>query len=364
MEKYRMNEIRIIEFETEKKYIRDFINFSKKLYSKKYYVDSPSEIREILTGQHIFSKYFRAYPILAYKNEDVVARCLLTRYEKDDALYIGFFECIDDSEIAKSLFDYCEKKAKEWGYKKIIGPVDASFWIRYRMKLDHYEEQPYVGEPYNMGYYKRLFEENGLELKEKYTSTMYDKIPDNYHDRLLDGLHKRCKEKGYEIKSIKKSDYDRCIAEIYDLMTELYKGFPIFSTIDRGDFITYFDRYRHILDYRFVKMAYFNGKAIGFFIGIPDYHNHLYSINLGNLIKAVRDRGLKKRYALTYLGCLNDYKGLGFGITKDMIDELHETGSYSIGAFSHNGRVGKAFAKDLIMDTYTYGLFEKIINLE
>ena len=293
------------------------------------------------------------------KKIKLFGRFAITIYPNDNIAYLGFFECVDDSKVAKSLFEYCEKKAKEWGYSKIIGPVDASFWIRYRMKLDHFDEQPYVGEPYNKDYYKRLFEENGLELKEIYTSTMYDKIPDNYHDRLLDGLHKRCMEKGYEIKSIKKSDYDKCIAEICDLMIELYKGFPIFRTIERQDFIEYFDRYRHILDYRFVKMAYFNGKAIGFFVGIPDYHNHLYNITPGNLVRALRDRLSKKRYALTYLGCLNDYKGLGFAITKEMIDELHKTGSYSIGAFSHNGRVGKAFATDLILDTYTYGLFVK-----
>ena len=182
-----MNEIKIIAFKNEENYIKDFINFSKKLYPNKYYIDSPSEIREIITGEHIFSKYFKVYPVLAYENEKVVARCLLTRYENDDALYIGFFECVDDSNVAKSLFDYCEIKAKEWGYKKLIGPVDGSFWFRYRMKLDHFQEQPYVGEPYNKDYYRRLFEENGLQLKEIYTSTMYDRIPDNYHDRLLDG---------------------------------------------------------------------------------------------------------------------------------------------------------------------------------
>lgn len=357
-----MDNIKIIQFTDEERYIKDFISFPRKLYSKKFYVDSPSEIREILLGKHIFSKYFTPCPVLVYQNDKVVARCLLTRYENDEALYIGFFECVKDSAVAKKLFSYCEEKARQWGYKKIIGPVDASFWIRYRMKLDHFDKQPYVGEPYNKDYYQSLFEENGMVLKETYTSTMYDVVPDNYHDRLLDGLHKRCMERGYEIKSISKKDFNKCIEEICDLMTELYKGFPIFSTITKEDFVTYFDRYRHILDYRFVKMAYHEGKAIGFFVAIPDYHNHLYDINFVNLIKAAKDRISRKRYALTYLGCLNDYMGLGFAIAKEMMNELHETGSYSIGAFSHNGRVGRVFAKDLILDTYTYGLFEKEIE--
>ena len=42
--------------------------------------------------------------------------------------------------------------AKEHKFRKIIGPVDASFWLKYRLKINKFE-RPYTGEPYNKDYY-------------------------------------------------------------------------------------------------------------------------------------------------------------------------------------------------------------------
>ena len=50
-----------------------------------------------------------------------------------------------------------EKFAKENKYKRIVGPVDASFWLKYRMKINMFYKPPYTGEPYNKDYYYKLY---------------------------------------------------------------------------------------------------------------------------------------------------------------------------------------------------------------
>ena len=109
-------------------------------------------------------------------------------------------------------------------------------------------------------------------------------------------------------------------------------------------------------------MAYDHGKPIGFFVGMPDYGSCLYTLTPRNLIKAIFKRIRRKRYVLLYIGAHEDYRGLGFALAQAMVNELQKTGSESIGALSHHGRVGKVFSVDLKQDTYRYGLFAKSIQ--
>ena len=355
------NKLKVIEFDREEKYIRDFLNLAKKLYKPEFYCENVNEVREILLEEHVLSKYFSIRKLLVYYEASVVARCILTEYEGDSNLYIGYFEAVKNKKASQKLFSYCEALAKENSYKKLVGPVDASFWIKYRLKMNLFEIKPYVGEPYNREYYPDLFYNGGFELSESYNSVRYINIPRKYHDKMLDRIYSSFIRKGFVIKSVKAADYDKCIEEIFYLMSELYSGFPLFKKIDKADFLTCFNKYRYILDFRFVKMAYYKGKAVGFFVAIPNYSNYLYHITPANLIRAAGVRFSHSDYVLMYMGSLVEYRGLGFALAASMLSELERTGAKSIGALSHNGRSGKSFARGLQTDQYEYGLFSKTI---
>ncbi len=77
------DKIRIIEFDCEENYIRDFLGLAVKLYKRGFYTENPDEVREILLGKHILSKYFKIRKLLAYYNGAAVARCILSEYEGD-----------------------------------------------------------------------------------------------------------------------------------------------------------------------------------------------------------------------------------------------------------------------------------------
>ncbi len=357
------NKLKVIEFDREEKYIRDFLNLAKKLYKPEFYCENVNEVREILLEEHVLSKYFSIRKLLVYYEASVVARCILTEYEGDSNLYIGFFESVKSRKIAGKLFEYCENYALKNSYKRIVGPVDASFWIKYRLKLNLFDEKPYVGEPYNREYYPALFRDCGFELTDSYSSVRYLNIEKDYHDEKLESIYSHFAEKGFVIKSVKASDFDKCIEEIYSLMTKLYSTFPLFKKIDRADFLKCFNRYRYILDFDFVKMAYYKNRAVGFFVAIPNYANYLYNPSPAKLIRTAAQRFRRSDYVLIYLGSLPDYSGLGFALAASMLSELEKHGATSIGALSHNGRSGKAFAKELQTLNYEYGIFSKKVEL-
>lgn len=141
-----------------------FLALPGKLYQKNELTQDYDTEYKLLHEKHTLSKYFNITPFVVIdKNSQMpVARCMLTYYPEDDVAYFGFFECIGQQEIAEQLLDTVSKKAKKDGKTKLSGPVDASFWIKYRLKINLFDRIPYTGEPYNKNYYYKLLSDRSL----------------------------------------------------------------------------------------------------------------------------------------------------------------------------------------------------------
>ena len=68
-----------IRFNTEKKYIRDFLKLPKKLYDRQENMENSKEIESILLGKHVLLKYIDSlYKYVIYdEHSEVVARYAL-----------------------------------------------------------------------------------------------------------------------------------------------------------------------------------------------------------------------------------------------------------------------------------------------
>lgn len=352
-----------IKFEQEKKYIKDFLDLPKMLYGKKDNMENPGEVEALLRGNHPLSKYFIMNKFLIYGNQKVVGRFVITKYDGDDTAYFGFFECINDKKVAAYLFEEAYKYARDNGYAKIVGPVDASFWIKYRIKINLFENMPYTGEPYNKDYYLELFKENGFEVCHHYTSNIYNKVVSDeplYDDRYVAFLGK-----GYEIISPKIEDFDKIVKELYDLLTVLYSDFPVYKDVSYEDFAKVFSDYRYIINMSMVKMAYYEGKAVGFFISVPDYGNKVYHLkNIFNLLKVLRIKKKPKRYVMLYMGVDQEHRGLGKALVGSIMEELRKNGLSSVGALARDGKVTQKYGEEHIEQCCEYALLEKPIDNE
>ena len=353
----------IVRFDKEEKYIKDFIALKKKLYTRKNNTESVSDITRILTETHPLSHYFKLDKFLIYDDGKVCGRFCFTRYEDDPVCYIGFYECVNDEKAAKFLFDNAARIASEMGYKRITGPVDCSFWIKYRLKINLFDRLPYTGEPYNLDYYLKQFTDNGYEVCEHYISNYFTKIvePDAKYVKRLNEF----RAKGYEIRSPLPEEFDKVIGEIYVLITRLYSNFPIYRGLTEEEFRKIFNDYRLILDMRYVKMAYYQGEAVAFFIGVPDYGARVYNTkNLINLLGVLKRKKKAEAYVLPYLGALPEHAGLGAALTGAMMIQLQQTGGESIGALCRDGKISGHYAKVFFDNEYEYALLTKDISGE
>ena len=353
--------MKLVEFNTEENYIEDFLSLPKKLYTKLDNMEDSNTMKDILTNNHPLSNDFKLNKYLVYKDDEVVARFIITEYNDDNKVcYIGFFECINDKKVAKFLFDEAHKIAKEKKYKKIIGPVDASFWIKYRLKINKFE-RPYTGEPYNKDYYLKLFTDNKYKICDHYTSQSYDIVDDSYFNDKFTEHYNEFKKLGYEIIKPKPEDFDKCMSEVYDLITKLYSDFPIFKNLKKESFLEIYKSYKKIINMNMVRMAYFKGQAVGFYISVPNYNNIVYHINPINILKILHQRKHPKGYVMLYMGVDSNHRGLGKALVYSIVEELKKNNLPSIGALAHDGKISQNYAKEKINSRYEYVLLERSI---
>lgn len=351
--------MKIIEFTNEKKYIKDFFSLPKKLYNKTDNMENSNEVKEFLLGKHILCKYFDLYKYLIYKDNEVVGRFCLTEYENDNNIYLGFFECINNKEVSSYLFSEAKKIAKSKNKEKIIGPVDASFWNKYRLKINKFDVLPYTGEPYNKDYYFDLFKNSNWKVIEHYTSNVYQTISEDYENSKFIEHFEEFKKAGYKIESPKLDDYEKVIKEVYKLLTDLYSHFPIYKNIEENDFCEIFKSYKKVINVEMIKMAYFKDELVGFLISFPNYNNLVYhTSNISNLKKILNIKKTPKEYVIPYLGASKEHKGLGKALVWSVAQELKENKLPCISALIRDGNINQKYADELIDNVYEYVLLE------
>ena len=76
-----------------------------------------------------------------------------THHEK--AAYWGWFECVDDPEVAKALFDAAFDWARKRGCVRIIGPMSPNANDLIGCQIEGFEGSPVILMPYNPTYYDK-----------------------------------------------------------------------------------------------------------------------------------------------------------------------------------------------------------------
>ncbi len=340
-----------------------FLSLPRKIYDKKFLTQDIKAEKSILNGTHILSKDFDIYPfIVTDESGDIISRCLLTYYPDDDKGYVGFYESFDIPEASDLLLKSIEEKAKEDGKTTLIGPMDASFWIKYRFKISHFEKL-YTGEPYNKEYYLSMWERFGFTITHRYSSNQ-GKVPTKYDvDIKCQKRFDQVVAAGYVFRNPTSKTFDEDLMEIYDLLIKLYSTFPGFKHITREQFAKLFHSLKFVLNFDMVTLAYKDKQFAGFFINVPNYGNATFhKITLSKMISILKTKKKPKEYILMYMGVDEGHLGLGGAFAEITKRQLEQMKQYCIGALIQDGKVTNIYHRSLVYDKYEYVLLGKALG--
>lgn len=340
-----------------------FLQLPKKLYKKQNPQDIKTE-KAILCGTHPLSEEFKVYPFVVTKQGIPVCRSLLTIYEEDDCGYVGFFEAEDDPQAVSYLFEQIKAKAKQEKKLKLVGPMDASIFIRYRFKLDHFEST-YTGEPVNLPYYPKLWEACGFQGKESYVSNQLRKVTASDFDEQYEKIYQRYMKRGYQFVSPTNKNFSKAFQEVYQLLMDLYATFPGYKRIDEAKFLTLFGSLKLIVNKEMVRLVYKENRLYAFCICIPNYGElTVGKMTVSKLFRLLRKKKKTSEYIVMYVGASLATPGLGCALIQDLRHILYQNQCTTIGALIQKGKLTGKMYKDLYVDQRRYALYEKEISVQ
>lgn len=166
-----MNEITIRKVTTSNE-LMQFIKFPWKIYK-----DDPYWVPHLIMDRkkildkkkNPFFEHADAEYFLAYKNNEIVGRIaaikndLHNEYHKDKVGFFGFFECINNQEVANKLLNTAKDWLKEKGFDTMRGPVNPSTNDECGLLIEGFEDSPRILMTYNPKYYINLLENYGLK---------------------------------------------------------------------------------------------------------------------------------------------------------------------------------------------------------
>lgn len=184
----------------------------------------------------------------------------------------GFFECVDDFNVAQALFDAACDWLRQQGMTRVRGPIDLSTHNSCLLLVDGFDSPPMVMMPYNPAYYPAFVERAGWQkAKDAYA----------YNFRLDRPLPSEF-EKAYRIacKSgvtfrplhIKGEAFEQDCRSIYQLFTKAFAGNWSSTPRTEAEFLEEARSLQDLVDPDVFPIAEYNGEMIGFFMGLPDYN--------------------------------------------------------------------------------------------
>ncbi|WP_052303149.1 hypothetical protein [Carnobacterium sp. 17-4] len=336
----------------------DFLQFPQRIYKKEEWMQSVSEEQAQIRGQHPLSPTYTFQAFNGYQDGQMVIRGALIKPHHLDDYYFGYFEAIDDVTIMIQFIQTLSAKVRNENAQRIIGPVQGSFWLGYRMKVKGFERAPFTSEPHNPAYYPKLWQAAGFKEVEHYTSNFYRTIPPQYESEKLAKRYQSFVEKGYRFVSPKPEDWPTVSLEVFELLRVLYKDFPLYQEVTAGQFSQIFADLKQVIDFSMVKLAYKDQQLVGFLITLPDYGNLIYrKMTMLNLAKILYTRWRAKRYIILYLGVDSKHLGLGLAMSYPVFKQVKQRKAEVVAALIHEKTVTNRYVPEMQEDSHDYSLW-------
>jgi len=222
----------------------------------------------------------------------------------------GFFECIDDKEAAKMLFDTAKNWLEKNGYNSMDGPInfgERDKW--WGCLVEGFDIDPNYLQNYGKAYYQKLFENYGFQLLFRQL-TFLKKVRTPLSEKLSLKAERALRDPNYNFKTLEKRNIQKYIRDFTKIYNDAWSKYPGVSKLELSQAKLLFAQLKPILDEKILWFAYHNNDPVGFFISIPEM-NQIFKYVNGKLDLFGK---LKTFYHLKIKKSCKKMVGLVFGI--------------------------------------------------
>lgn len=315
--------IKIVRVQT-KQQLKQFIMLPYRLYK-----GDPNWVPPLIMDQQKFfdpkkNPYYQHSEVqlfLALDGDQVVGRISAQsntqhNIEHDENIgFFGFFECEDNSEAARKLFDAAYTWNKERGFSSMRGPMNFSVNQEVGLLIDGFDTPPMVMMRHDKQYYQKLFEVWGMQkTMDLYAYLSYrEEMPERI-DRVAAAIEKRT---GVQIRHLSKDKKQlrKDIETVFEIYTKAWEYNWGNVPMTKAEFDHIVEELLPIADPELIFIAEKDGHPAGFSLAMPNYNEVLKAmngrVNPITLIKAMLAKRKISSARVITMGVIKEFQGRG-----------------------------------------------------
>jgi len=305
-----------------------FMQFAWDHYSGDPYWVPPirSEIKGLLNYRpHPFYEKSEIQTFLAYRDEKIVGRIAAivdgfhNEHHKEKRGMFGFFESIDDDDVAKALFDAAKAWFSQRGITQLRGPANPSQNYEWGMLIEGFDEMPTFMMTYNKPYYDKLVKQNGfVKSQDMFAYIGRMENLDSLDPKMLRVVNEATKRFNIVVRPVSKKTFTEDVKSFLYIYNRAVEGQWGFTPLSDGEMKETAGGLKHLIVPEMTTIAEVDGKAVGAVFGLLDYNPLIKKID-GRLFpfgifRMLWGRRKLKRVRLLSTNVLPEYQRWGLGI--------------------------------------------------
>ena len=268
--------------------LREFINLPWKIYGDNPYWVPPLKkvIRHLLdVKRHPFWKFSQQALFLARRGSETVGRIAgiidrnFNRYHAVGAGAWGFFECVDDQEVASALFDSVEKWTCNHGMTELRGPFNPSTNYEIGLLVEGFDQPPAIMMTYNPPYYQRLVEGAGFHKEKDLVSFVGFRDGYNPPDWMLRMVERAMENGRIRIQQAQKKKRREALALTRKLYDECWSKNWGYVPMTDEEFDLTGKNLERIGEWDMFFFVYWDDEPVAFALMVPDINPLLKRFN-------------------------------------------------------------------------------------
>lgn len=305
-----------------------FLNYPWELYRGDPFWIPPlrGNQRELVGyARHPFYENNEVETFLAYRSGEVCGRIAailnrghLERYH-DDRGFFGFFECVDDQEVAGKLFDAVRQWFADRNIFSVRGPMNPSQNYELGLLIEGFDSSPTFMMTYNPPYYARLIEGCGFRKTQDLYAyfghiDMLPKVAEKLRPIAL-GIIEHL---GVRIRSLDRADFRADVESFLQIYNRSLANTWGFVPMSEGEVRHMAQGLKHLIVPELAIGVEVDGRLVGAVFGLPDFNPRIRAID-GRLFpfgfwRLLRNKQEIKRIRAISTNVLPEYQRQGLGL--------------------------------------------------
>jgi ribosomal protein S18 acetylase RimI-like enzyme len=227
---------------------------------------------------------------MAYRGKEPVGRigaCIDHAFDKlhgEKWCWVGFFECIDDQEVASALFDAASTWGAAHGAENCVGPASFTLNDDCGLLVDNFDDPPLILTTENPRYYEALWTNAGWGQAMDLWAWRFDRNATELSDRQRRVLERLRQRAGVTVRTGNMKDFNAEVARIFDVYNAAWEQNWGFSPMSESEVKHLAKQVKQIVDPNLVLIAETeDGTTAAVAVVLPDANAAMAKVRSGRL---------------------------------------------------------------------------------